>query len=128
MGDRGADGRWRCFFAVYTIEEIACRHSFEPRAVNQIKTAFVEACINAGEHSLSSDRKIYQKFTIDADWVVITISNRGLRRTTKIAEEVKSEAGRRGWSLKLMRSLMDEVKFERIDDETKISMTKYIKK
>jgi anti-sigma regulatory factor (Ser/Thr protein kinase) len=41
-----------------TVEEIAKRHHF-PQAINQIKTAR-EACINAIEHSLSPDRKIYQ--------------------------------------------------------------------
>ena len=110
-----------------TIEEIARRHRFEPKAINQIKTALVEACINASEHSLSPDRKIYQKFTLEADKIVITISNRGLRLTDKKAEEIKPEAGRRGWGLKLMRSLMDEVKIEQVDDGSKISMIKYLK-
>ena len=114
--------------AANTIEEIARRHQFEPKAINQIKTALVEACINATEHSLSPDRKIYQKFTVEADKIVITISNRGLRLMDKKVEEIKPETGRRGWGLKLMRSLMDEVKIERVDDGTKISMTKYLKK
>jgi len=115
------------FFAANTIEEIARRHLFEPRAINQIKTALVEACINAGEHSLSPDRKIYLKFTVEADKIVITVSNRGLRLTDKIAEEIAPVEGRRGWGLNLMQSLMDEVKFGQVDDGTKISMTKYLK-
>jgi len=114
--------------AANTIEEIARRHQFEPKAINQIKTALVEACINATEHSLSPDRKIYQRFLVEADKIVVTISNRGLRLTDKNLEEIKPEAGRRGWGLKLMRSLMDEVKIERVDDGTKISMIKYLRK
>ena len=113
--------------AAGAIEEIARRHEFPAKAINQIKTALVEACINASEHSLSPDRRIYQKFTIEADKIRITVSNRGLRLTDKNLTEVKPEAGRRGWGLKLMKSLMDEVKIEAVDDGTRISMTKYLK-
>ncbi len=114
--------------AANTIEEIARRHNFAPRAINQIKTALVEACINATEHSLSPDRKIYQKFAVEDDKIIITISNRGLRLADKNAREVTPVEGRRGWGLKLMKSLMDEVKFEQTDDGTRISMTKFLAK
>lgn len=113
--------------AAQTIEEIARRHNFAPKAINQIKTALVEACINATEHSLSPDRKIYQKFAVEDDRIIITISNRGLRLADKTAKEITPDEGRRGWGLKLMKSLMDEVKFEQTDDGTRISMTKYVK-
>lgn len=114
--------------AAHTVEEIAKRHHFMPKAINQIKTALVEACINASEHSMSPDRKIYQRFTVEDDRIVITISNRGLRLTDKQGVEVNPDEGRRGWGLKLMKSLMDEVKLEQVDDGTRISMTKYLKK
>jgi serine/threonine-protein kinase RsbW len=117
--------------AAHAIEEIARRHQFPAKSINQIKTALVEACINASEHSHSPDRKIYQKFTIEDDKIVITISNRGIKipadKMSNITEINPSE-GRRGWGLKLMRSLMDEVKFEQVDDGTRISMVKYLKK
>lgn len=112
--------------AAQTVEEIARRHSFAPRAINQIKTALVEACINATEHSLSPDRKIYQKFSVENDKIVITISNRGLRLNNKKSHEINPDEGRRGWGLKLMKTLMDDVKFEQMDDGTRISMTKYL--
>ncbi len=110
--------------AAHAVEEIARRHSFKPKAINQIKTALVEACINATEHSLSPDRKIYQKFTVEDDKIIITISNRGLRLSDKQATEFVPVEGRRGWGLRLMKTLMDEVKFEQVDDGTRISMTK----
>ena len=113
--------------AAQTVEEIAKRHHFAPKAINQIKTALVEACINATEHSSSPDRKIYQKFTVENDKIIITISNRGLRLADKKAQEIEPNEGRRGWGLKLIKNLMDEVKFEQTDDGTRISMTKYLK-
>ena len=36
--------------------------------------------------------------------------------------------GRRGWGLKLIRTLMDEVEFEPADDGTRLRMTKYLRK
>lgn len=112
--------------AAQTVEEIARRHRFAPKAINQIKTALVEACINAAEHSSSPDRKIYQKFTVEDDKIIITISNRGLRLADKTAQEITPNEGRRGWGLKLMKTLMDEVKLEQVDDGTRISMVKYL--
>lgn len=118
--------------AAHAVEEIARRHDFQPRAINQIKTALVEACINASEHSHSPDRKIYQKFTVEDDRIIITISNRGVKIPTnkmdEAAQAIEPNEGRRGWGLKLMRNLMDEVKFEQVDDGTRISMVKYLKK
>ncbi len=113
--------------AAHAVEEIAKKHSFSSKAINQIKTALVEACINATEHSMSPDRKIYQKFAFADDKLTVTISNRGLRLADKQAAEFTPDEGRRGWGLKLMKSLMDEVRYERVDDGTRISMTKYLK-
>ncbi|HEY8411502.1 MAG TPA: ATP-binding protein, partial [Pyrinomonadaceae bacterium] len=60
--------------AASTAEQIAKRLTFRPEAINQIKTAVVEACINAFEHSFSPDRKIYQRFRVESDRLVVTIS------------------------------------------------------
>jgi serine/threonine-protein kinase RsbW len=118
--------------AANTAEQIAKRLTFRPEAINQIKTAIVEACINASEHSFSPDRKIYQRFRVESDRLVITISSRGIvpanLNGTKSGSEVKDAAeARRGWGLKLIRTLMDEVEFERVDDGTSLRMTKYLR-
>ncbi|MEP6704125.1 MAG: ATP-binding protein [Acidobacteriota bacterium] len=112
--------------AAHAVEEIARRHNLDSRSINQVKTALIEACINASEHSLSPDRKIYQRFRIEHDRIVLTVSNRGLRLTSSLTPNEPDE-GRRGWGLKLMRKLMDEVTIEDVDDGTRIVMTKYLK-
>lgn len=121
--------------AANTVEHIARRLTFEPAAINQIKTAIVEACINASEHSYSPDRKIYQRFRVDDDRLVVTISSRGIVPTnvgsgnanTNPVEDVEGREERRGWGLKLIRTLMDEVEFEKVDDGTSLKMTKYLR-
>jgi serine/threonine-protein kinase RsbW len=125
--------------AAHTVEQIARRFNFQPEAINQIKTALIEACINAAEHSLSTDRKIYQRFRLESDRLVVTVSSRGLRVPENKLEAGAAERsngnhppengkGRRGWGLKLIRTLMDEVEFERVDDGTRLRMTKYLRK
>lgn len=115
--------------AAHALEEIARRHNVSAKAINQIKTALLEASINASEHSLSPDRRIRQKFRVEDDRITVTISNRGIRlldrRPDAASDDAKTSA-RRGWGLKLIEKLMDEVKIEQTDDGTSISMTKYL--
>ncbi|MGI8469772.1 MAG: ATP-binding protein [Pyrinomonadaceae bacterium] len=117
--------------AASAVEEIARRHHFAAKDITKIKTALVEAYINATEHSLSPDRKIYQKILVENDKIIITISNRGVKlspeKITESATPIEPESERRGWGLKLMRTLMDEVNFEQVDDGTRISMVKYLR-
>ncbi|HYX31031.1 MAG TPA: ATP-binding protein [Pyrinomonadaceae bacterium] len=116
--------------AARTAEQIARRVKFQPEAINQIKTAVVEACINAAEHSLSPDRKIYQRFVVEDDKLVITVASRGVvpqLGSNGDAADQPNGNGRRGWGLKLIKTLMDEVEFKRVDDGTQLKMTKYRK-
>lgn len=126
--------------AAHTVEQIARRLDFQPEAISQIKTALVEACINASEHSLSPERKIYQRFSLESDKLVVTVSSRGVaipptaNNSGGIAYEnsngrdsTEGSRGRRGWGLNLIRTLMDEVEFERVDDGTRLRMTKYLR-
>ena len=119
--------------AALTVEQLARRLSFSPEAINQIKTAVVEACINASEHSLSPDRKIYQRFRVEDDKLVITISSRGIMPSNlnghgQPTQNANAAEQRRGWGLKLIQTLMDEVEFERVDEGTSLRMTKYLRK
>jgi serine/threonine-protein kinase RsbW len=118
--------------AAQTVEQIARRLKFRPEAINQIKTALIEACINATEHSLSPDRKIYQRFRVENDRLVLTVASRGVVPASVASSNGEwtgdeSTTQRRGWGLKLIRTLMDEVEFERVDDGTQLRMTKYLR-
>lgn len=125
--------------AANAAEMIARRINFQPEAINQIKTALIEACINAEEHSFSPDRKIYQRFRLESDKLVITVSSRGIRLPASLPKDKRGSQdrednasdnglrGRRGWGLKLIRSLMDEVEFERVDEGTRLRMTKLLR-
>lgn len=118
--------------AARTAEQIARAADFDAESINQIKTAIIEACINAAEHGDSPDRKIYQRFAIDEDKLIITVSNKGKtfgwvnqQSTPSVAQPAK---GTRGRGLQIIRALMDDVKFERTDDGARLVMTKYLKR
>jgi serine/threonine-protein kinase RsbW len=119
--------------AARTAEQIARAADFDQEAINQIKTALIEACLNAAEHSDSPDRKIHQRFAIDEDKLIITVSNKGKtfgrangQATPALgAQPVK---GARGRGLQIIRALMDEVEFERTDDGARLVMTKSLKR
>ena len=118
--------------AAGTVEQIANRLPFRPDAINQIKMAVVEACINVFEHSFSPDRKISQRFRLESDRLVVTISSRGvvptnLNGASSRSDTTEAAEARRGYGLILIRSLMDEVEFEPVDDGTSLRMTKYLR-
>jgi len=118
--------------AAGTLELLARRLPFRTEAINQIKLAVIEACINVFEHSFSPDRKISQRFRLESDRLVVTISSRGvvptnLNGASSRSDTTEAAEARRGYGLILIRSLMDEVEFERVDDGTSLRMTKYLR-
>ncbi|HKG23849.1 MAG TPA: ATP-binding protein, partial [Blastocatellia bacterium] len=121
--------------AARTVEQIARAADFDLEAINHIKTALIEACINAAEHGDSPDRRIYQRFTIDDDRLTVTVSNKGKtfdwsgeRAGAEAATPGASLKGSRGRGLQIIRALMDEVRFERTDDGATLVMTKFLKR
>ncbi|HKA21980.1 MAG TPA: ATP-binding protein [Blastocatellia bacterium] len=117
--------------AARTAEQIARAADFDQESINQIKTALIEACINAAEHSDSPDRKIHQRFAIDEDKLIITVSNRGKifgKANGQSAPSVRSSKNSRGRGLRIIRALMDQVEFERTDEGARLVMTKYFKR
>jgi anti-sigma regulatory factor (Ser/Thr protein kinase) len=69
---------------------------------------------------------------VENDKLVITVSSRGVvpaslagQNGQQVGGKDQKEDGRRGWGLKLIQTLMDEVEFERVDDGTQLRMTKY---
>lgn len=115
--------------AARTVEQIARAADFDKESINQIKTALIEACINAAEHSDSPDRKIYHRFAIEDDRLVITVSNKGKSFAGNATAVFPSpSAPSRGRGLKIIRRLMDDVKFEPTEDGTTLVMTKLLKR
>lgn len=120
LGDEGE------LIAAKTVGDIAEKHGIPAKIATRIKTALVEALINAAEHSLSPDRRAELAFKVTAEAISIAISNRGLRLTDHMLSQDDGPSERRGWGLKLIRRLMDEVRIEPTDDGTRLVMIKHL--
>lgn len=97
--------------------------------IDEIKLALIEACINAFEHSKSADRRVSIHFEIGAEAVTIRISDKGQGFDLSHVQQqldARHAGGRqaRGWGLKIMEGLMDEVRVESGPVGTTITMVK----
>jgi serine/threonine-protein kinase RsbW len=105
-----------------------------PDRIDEVRMAVVEACINALEHSHASDREVYVTFQIlgeggDPDKLRIMVRDTGIGFSPDVVEEPtisgKLKAVRkRGWGLKIIRGLMDEVEILSGADGTTVVMSK----
>jgi len=101
-----------------TAEALAEYVNFTRDQTDEMKHAVIEACINAIEHSGSTERKIYLTFQVFHDRMVIRVTDRGSGfdpgkvEEPDIRKKMKSGSRKRGWGLKLITNLMDDVKIE----------------
>ena len=117
-----------------TATAIAESIRMSPDRIDEVRMAVVEACINALEHSHASDREVYVTFQIlgeggDPDKLRILVRDTGIGFSPDVVEEptitgkIKAER-KRGWGLKIIRGLMDEVEILSGADGTTVVMSK----
>ncbi|MEK6532222.1 MAG: ATP-binding protein [Deltaproteobacteria bacterium] len=119
--------------AARAAEEIGTEMGFDEHAIGQIKSALVEACINAFEHSKTRLGRVFLRFIASNDRLTIHVQNQGTDLDRLSGKGAVEEASgpetmphRRGWGIELMRGLMDEVRLENIRNGAKIVMVKYL--
>ncbi|HEV3455342.1 MAG TPA: ATP-binding protein, partial [Thermoanaerobaculia bacterium] len=104
-----------------------------PDRIDEVRMAVVEACINAIEHSQASEREVYVTFEVlgekDPEKLRITVRDTGVgfepARMDEPRIEDKLKASRkRGWGLKIIRGLMDEVEIRSGAEGTIVVMSK----
>lgn len=104
-----------------------------PDRIDEVRMAVVEACINAFEHSRSPDRKVYMTFEVlgddEPETLRITVRDTGVGFAPADVEEPTIEGKikaqrKRGWGLKIIRGLMDEVDIQSGADGTTVVMCK----
>jgi serine/threonine-protein kinase RsbW len=104
--------------------------------IDEVKMAVVEACINAFEHSATPDHKVELAFRVCAEeggrgaYLEVDVSDAGhgfdptRLKTPEIAAALRSSR-KRGWGIKIIESLMDDVRIESGEHGTHIVMRKY---
>ncbi len=102
--------------------------------IDEVRMAVVEACINSFEHSSADDRKVYMTLGGRGDGeperLEITIRDTGVGFEPNSVEEPRIEeklkaTRKRGWGLKIIDGLMDEVEIQSSASGTAIVMSKY---
>ncbi|MCM3876550.1 MAG: ATP-binding protein [Thermoanaerobaculia bacterium] len=104
--------------------------------IDEVKMAVVEACINAFEHSATPDHKVELAFRVGAEeggrgaYLEVDVADSGhgfdptRLKTPEIAAALRSSR-KRGWGIKIIESLMDDVRIESGEQGTRIVMRKY---
>jgi serine/threonine-protein kinase RsbW len=104
--------------------------------IDEVRMAVVEACINAFEHSRASDREVFVTFEVvgelgdkDPQKLRITVRDHGVGFSPDEApvptlQEKFKLPRKRGWGLKIIRGLMDEVEIRSGEDGTTVVMSK----
>jgi serine/threonine-protein kinase RsbW len=115
--------------ALQTAEAVLRFMEFSNDQIDEVKHALVEGCINAFEHSNSEEGKVYIRFVLNADELLVEIQDFGvgfsLEAVTKPIIENKLGADhKRGWGLMMMESLMDAVEIDSGSRGTRITMSK----
>jgi hypothetical protein len=111
--------------AARVAERMARSAGFAPAAVNQIKTALIEACLSLAAAEQSPDGKIYQRYHLDAEKMTITVSNiaSGLRETEG---KIVVDDPERLWRLDVLRSLVDFVRLTQFDTGWRVELIRFI--
>ena len=116
--------------AGYVAEAVATRMAFDDEESGDVKLALIEACINAFEHSQSTDRQVFIKFVIESDRMKVTIADHGRGfdpsqvPRPEIAAKMGKASRKRGWGLLLIERLMDSVEIVSTAHGTTLTMTK----
>jgi len=108
--------------------------SMSPEKVDEVRLAVVEACINAFEHSHADDGRVDITFCVlgrddepEALEIRVHDSGVGFAPETLVEPSItdKLKATRkRGWGLKIIRGLMDEVEIDSGRQGTTVVMRK----
>lgn len=107
-----------------------------PDRIDEVRMAVVEACINALEHSHATDREVFVTFQVvgamDPEKLRILVHDNGVGFSQEGREEPKMEAKlkavrKRGWGLKIIQGLMDEVEIRSGAEGTTVVMSKMLR-
>jgi len=116
-----------------TATAVAESMKMSPDRIDEVRMAVVEACINAIEHSHAHEREVRVTFEVlgekDPEKLRITVRDTGIgfvpeaMGEPRIEDKLKSQR-KRGWGLKIIRGLMDEVEIHSGAEGTTVVMSK----
>ncbi|MBI5575120.1 MAG: ATP-binding protein [Deltaproteobacteria bacterium] len=109
--------------AARVAEEVAAYASLDADSVDRIKMALIEACINAFEHSGAESGKVRLRYVLSPTKIELFVQDEGKGFRGGRTDESRRN---RGWGLKLIRELVDDVEIRTGDGGTVVRMVKYL--
>ena len=104
--------------AMETAASMAQRMGFTEDRIEDLKTAVAEACLNAIEHGnkMDTSTKVGITLTPEESRLQVTVKDEGKGvdqiSSPSIESKIEGKDKTRGWGIFLIKSLMNEVKFE----------------
>jgi serine/threonine-protein kinase RsbW len=111
--------------AARVAEEVAVYASLDKDTVDRIKMAIIEACINAFEHSGSPTGKVRLRYILSPERIELFVQDdgKGFRPSERDDESKRG----RGWGLKLISELVDDVDIITGEHGTTVRMVKNLR-
>jgi serine/threonine-protein kinase RsbW len=97
---------------------MAKKMGFTEDRIEDLKTAVAEACLNAMEHGnkMDTSTKVGITLTVEESKLQVTVKDEGKGvgeiSSPSIESKIEGKDKTRGWGIFLIKSLMNEVKFE----------------
>ena len=111
--------------AARVAEEVAAYASLDKDTVDRIKMAIIEACINAFEHGGSENGKVRLRYVLSPDRIELIVRDEG--KGFRPAGEEPDSKRNRGWGLKLIGELVDDVEIVTGEHGTTVRMVKNLR-
>jgi anti-sigma regulatory factor (Ser/Thr protein kinase) len=117
--------------AVEGLDRLARHLGIPDEKVGEARILVTEAIINAFEHAGSKNQGVRVEFTMNARELVILVRDygSGFEPGTVEDPDIKTKLGtanKRGWGLKLMKSMSDDFHIESNKHGTKITLKKLL--
>ena len=117
--------------AIEGLNHMAAHLGIRSRKIKEARILVAEAVINSLEHSGGKRSTVRVEFTMDKKRMVILVRDygKGFEPDTIEEPDIKKKMGtenKRGWGLKLMKSMSDDMKIESDSHGTKITIVKHL--
>lgn len=108
--------------ALETAASVAKRMGFSDDRIEDLKTAVSEACLNAIEHGnkMDTNTTVGITLTVEKEHLQVAVKDVGKGideiKVPNIANKIEGKEETRGWGMFLIKSLVNEVKFETVPE------------
>jgi anti-sigma regulatory factor (Ser/Thr protein kinase) len=115
--------------AVEGLDRLGRHLGIAEEKLGEARILVTEAIINAFEHGKAGDAGVDVEYTMDREHLVIFVRDHGpgFDPTTIEDPDIRTKFGggrKRGWGLKLLRTLSDDFRLESTPDGTRITLKK----